>query len=134
MTIRLEELEVYTLAEEIADSVWESTGRWESFTRDTVGKQLARSADSIGANIAEAYGRYSFLERIRFCYYARGSYMETRYWIRRVRMRNLLNAAQLQALDDKMSQLGPKLNAYINSIRAQRSSRSMVRETQIPNS
>ena len=40
-------------------------------------QQLRRSAQSIPANIAEAYGRYTFPDAIRFMYIARGSIEET---------------------------------------------------------
>ncbi|WP_367119197.1 four helix bundle protein [uncultured Mucilaginibacter sp.] len=45
---------------------------WEYFSKDTLGKQLVRSADSIGANIAEGFGRYHFKENKNFCYFSRG--------------------------------------------------------------
>ena len=51
-----EKLEVYQLSERIADHVWQVVVKWQNFPRDTVGKQLVRSADSIGANIAEVPG------------------------------------------------------------------------------
>ncbi len=47
------ELEVYRLAEELADKVWEIVQGWGSFAMTTVGRQIVRSSDSIGANIAE---------------------------------------------------------------------------------
>ena len=79
MALRLEDLQVYQISEEIADTIWIACLAWKKFARDTVGRQLARSVDSIGANIAEGYGRYSFKENIQFCYYARGSYWETQH-------------------------------------------------------
>lgn len=45
-----ENLRVYRLAEEIADLAWEVVIKWDYFPRDTIGKQLVNSADSIGAN------------------------------------------------------------------------------------
>ena len=39
--------------------------------------QLRRSVQSIPANIAEGYGRYHYLDEIRFCHIARGSLEET---------------------------------------------------------
>ena len=61
---RIEELEVYTLAEEISDEIWNLVITWDFFAKETVGKQICRAADSISANIAEGYGRYH-LKRIR---------------------------------------------------------------------
>ena len=50
----LEGLRVYRMAEDLADICWEMSAPWDLFARDTVGKQLVRAADSVGANIAEA--------------------------------------------------------------------------------
>jgi four helix bundle protein len=52
MPLKFEELEVLRKAERIADSIWRDVVRWEPFASEVVGRQLARSADSIGANIA----------------------------------------------------------------------------------
>jgi four helix bundle protein len=49
-----EELDVYRLSERVADEIWRIVVRWDTFARDTVGKQLVRAADSIGANIASS--------------------------------------------------------------------------------
>ena len=54
----LEDLEVYQLAEKFSDDVWAIVIKWDYFAKDTVGKQMVRSADSNTANIAEGYGRY----------------------------------------------------------------------------
>ena len=51
-----ENLRVYVLSEELADLIWTITSTWDGFSRDTIGKQVVRSADSIGANIAEGTG------------------------------------------------------------------------------
>ena len=45
-----ENLRVYQLAEQIADLAWAVVMKWDYFPRDTIGKQLVNSADSIGAN------------------------------------------------------------------------------------
>jgi len=47
-----EKLQVYQLSEKLADNVWNIVIAWDSFAKDTVGKQIVRSADSIGANIS----------------------------------------------------------------------------------
>ena len=45
-----ETLRVYQLSETLADTVWNVVEKWPLFARDTVGKQIVRAADSIGAN------------------------------------------------------------------------------------
>jgi four helix bundle protein len=81
MAIGLEDLQILKLAEAVADSIWKRVGGWDEFARDTVGKQITRSADSIGANIAESFGRFNFGEKLQFLYYSRGSLFETKYWL-----------------------------------------------------
>ena len=111
-----EELRVYRLSEEMADSVWEIARGWEYLARDTVGKQIIRSADSIGANIAEGYGRGTYQDNRRFIRIARGSLYETRHWLRRAFKRKLLNQDEITSLKVRVDNLGPQLNAYLKSI------------------
>ena len=48
-----ENLEVYKLSEKLANEIWKIVEKWDYFAKDTIGKQIVRSADSIGANIDE---------------------------------------------------------------------------------
>jgi len=111
-----ENLRVYLLAEQAADLIWEICLQWNTFARDTVGKQLVRAADSIGANIAEGDGRGSFQDHRRFTRIARGSLNETKHWLRRAYKRKLLTSEQTEQLRPLLDELGPKLNAYLKSI------------------
>jgi four helix bundle protein len=52
-----ENLRVYKLAEDLADQIWVIVRKWDYLSRDTVGKQIIKAADSIGANIAEGTGQ-----------------------------------------------------------------------------
>ena len=85
-----ENLRVFQLSEKLADYIWDIVISWNYFARDTVGKQITRSADSIGANIAEGRGRYNFQDNLRFVKIARASLHETRYWLRRTYVRKLI--------------------------------------------
>ena len=111
-----EKLRVYRLSEQLADQIWKIALGWGNFARDTVGKQLVRSADSIGANIAEGAGRGSFVDNRRFVRIARGSLNETQHWLRRAYERGLLSDSQIHGLRPLVDELAPKLNAYLNSI------------------
>ena len=111
-----ENLEIYKLAEQLADEVWEIVIKWNVMARDTVGKQLVRSADSVGANIAEGSGRGSEQDYRRFIRIARGSLNETRHWLRRAFRRKLLSERQIKTLTPVIEELTPKLNAYLRSI------------------
>jgi len=117
MTVVLEKLEVYQLSETLADLIWDICVTWDWFSKETIGKQLVKAVDSVGANIAEGYGRYAFRENIQFCYYARGSFEETRNWLRRANKRKLLMSDDMIEIGNIMDKLGLKLNGYINSIK-----------------
>ena len=79
-----------------------------------MGKQIVRSADSIGANIAQGTGRHNFQDNQRFVKIARGSLHETRHWLRRAYIRQLLTREQVDKLQPIIDELSPKLNAYLN--------------------
>ena len=111
-----ENLRVYQSAEDIADLVWEIVNKWDWLPRDTVGKQLIKSADSIGANIAEGTGRGSFADNRRFARIARGSLFELKHWLRRAYKRKLLIEKEVALLQEMIRELTPKLSAYISSI------------------
>jgi four helix bundle protein len=111
-----EKLRVYQLSEILADQVWEIVLGWNNFARDTVGKQLVRAADSIGANIAEGTGRGRYLDNKRFVRIARGPLNETQHWLRRAYKRRLLTSKEIDRLKTLIDELGPSLNAYLKSI------------------
>ena len=119
----MEDLRALQTAEAIADSIWARVVKWDEFAKDTVGKQLARSADSIGANIAESYGRFHYGQKIEFLYYARGSLFETKYWLNRVLQRNLMPAEETQKYAKELAGLAIGLNLFVKNLRSRRESK-----------
>jgi four helix bundle protein len=111
-----ETLEVYQLSEVLADQIWDIVIHWNHFERVTIGRQLVQAADSIGANIAEGTGRGSFKDNRRFVRISRASLYETKHWLKRASKRNLLTHQQKHALAPLITELLPRLNAYLNSI------------------
>jgi len=111
-----ENLRVYKLSEEIADLIWNIVAKWDNFAQITIGSQSVKSADSIGANIAEGTGRGSFADNRRFAKIARGSLFEVKHWLRRAYARNLLTEEDVACLSSKVNELTPRLSSYIRSI------------------
>jgi four helix bundle protein len=111
-----ERLDVYRLSETLCDDIWDITQAWKHFAKDTVGKQLVRAADSIGANIAEGVGRHNYVDNKRFVRIARGSLNEVKHWLRRAYRRRLLSQAEGNRLKPVIDELAPRLNAYLKSI------------------
>ena len=120
--MELADLKVYQLSMEIGERVWSLVLPWDYFAKDTVGKQVVRSADSISANISEGFGRYFYKENKRFCYYSRGSLQETRTWLIKASNRGLIGEEDFAQLSSELDVASKMLNRYIQAIG--RSSRS----------
>jgi len=118
MSNRIEDLEIYNLSEAFADKIWFIAIKWDFFAKDTIGKQLVRSADSIGANIAEGFGRFHYKENKNFCYFSRGSIIETKGWLKKANTRSLINEEEYNLLLQQLETIHLKLNIYIKHIGA----------------
>ncbi|HYX13536.1 MAG TPA: four helix bundle protein [Nostoc sp.] len=110
-------LRAYQLSENLANEIWFIVQKWDYFAKDTIGKQIVKSADSIGANIAEGNGRYNLQDNQRFIKIARGSLNETRHWLRLAYKPKLLTQEQINIIKPIIDELSPKLNAYLNSLK-----------------
>ncbi len=84
--------------------------------KDTLGKQLVRSADSIALNISEGYGRFFFKENKNFCYHSRGSAKETVTALEKAKQRNLISLEQYQLVSEKLNLYFKLSYSYIKSI------------------
>lgn len=120
MLVKFDDLEVLKVAEELADEVWDIVIRWDDFVKNTIGQQLVRAVDSIGANIAESYGRYHYGEKIQFLYYNRGSLFEAKYWLNRANKRGLISLEVFDSIAERLSTLVHQLNTFLKSIKGQR--------------
>lgn len=116
MDYTLETLEVYQMAESFSDEIWFLVEKWEYFKKDTIGKQIAKSADSISANIAEGYGRYYYKESKQFYFYARGSILETISWLSKCKRRKIINSQKCDLLKQEAEKILLKLNTYIKFV------------------
>ena len=114
--IVLKDLEVYRLARELSAMGWDIYDRLDWQDRKTMGDQFIRSTDSVGANIAEGYGRFHYLDKIRFYYNSRGSLLESvTHWSELLCERNKISEEQLAAFRKVAEKLHPKLNNLISA-------------------
>jgi len=114
--IGLKDLKLYQLAYSFEERIWNIVSTWNYFEKSTIGKQLARSADSVSSNICEGYGRYHYKENKNFLFYARGSLYETQNWIKKAVDRNLIEKKIYKELESDSIVIAKMLNAYIRSI------------------
>jgi four helix bundle protein len=120
--VKLEDLQVYQLSMEIAERIWKIVVEWDYLAKETIGKQLIKAADSMAANLSEGFGRYFYKENKQFCYYSRGSLFETKTWLKKAQLRDLIDDQKFIQLNKDLDTIAIKLNNYINTIGTQKSS------------
>ena len=126
-TVDLKELIVYQLAMRVGEDVWSLTVGWEWVTKQTVGLEWTRYADSIAAYIAEGYGRTSAQENSRCCYNALGALFQTKTWLEKAVARRLVTDSVARELYLKLDTLRLQLDDYIKTLDDNQS--SAIRET-----
>jgi len=114
--MELTQLEVYSISMALSNKIWTLAKNWSIFEKDTLGKQMVRSSDSICANISEGFGRYYYKDSKAFLFYARGSLYETKTWLKKANERNLISNEEFNELDERYTKLAVKLNNYIRII------------------
>ena len=114
--IKLIDLEVYKVALDIGDKIWDIVDRWDFFNKDTLGKQFVKAADSIALNIAEGYGRFFYKENKNFNYYSRGSAFESTSCLRKAIKRKLISEEENVLLRQLFARYLKLMNGYIKSI------------------
>jgi len=110
------DLEVYQLAKDLAVDLSQRTKKFPREETYRIIDQLLRAAYSIGANIAEGYGRFHRKELIKFLYNARGSLMEVHHFLVVSKEVGYLSEAELKNYENEINKLGVKLNNFIKSI------------------
>jgi four helix bundle protein len=103
----------YKISFALSNYVWNSIIHWNYFEQDTVGKQFARAIDSISANIAEGFGRYSKKDKIRFYYYSLGSVHECIDWNNKSFKRSIIRHEEYIHIKTMLDKLPREINQLI---------------------
>ena len=113
--LELHDLKVYQLSCEYSQKSWLIYDRLDWRKQKIIGDQWISSVDSVGANIAEGYGRFHYLDKIKFYYNARGSLLESKHWLDRLYERRIITQEEYTELCEVYSNIKPCLNGLINS-------------------
>jgi four helix bundle protein len=115
-----EDLECYKLALDLVVNVHELARRIPAEEKYDLVAQIRRSSKSITANIAEGYGRYHYLDRIRFYTIARGELNETIAHLINANVLHYVEREYFEQVYKLARQTEAALNGFINYVRRQR--------------
>jgi len=115
--MELGKLEIYKISLYLSENIWQIYSTLDNDLKYSIGNQVIRSIDSIGANIAEGYGRFHYKDSIKFYYNARGSLWESKHWVYLLYQRCLITKDDYKKLLENLEVLGKKLNRFIKTIK-----------------
>jgi four helix bundle protein len=112
--LKLNDIESYKIAFNLSNYVWDLIIKWNSIEKDTIGKQFIRAVDSISANLAEGFGRYSKKDKIKFYRYSYGSIYESLDWNEKAKKRKIIKTDQYNFIFDELQKLPKSIHQLIN--------------------
>jgi len=114
--IPVKDLKVYQLARKLSAMAWDIYSKMSFEEKKVIGDQFMRSTDSIGANIAEGYSRFHYLDKVRFYYNARASQSEAGdHWLELLFERNKITREFFDEYKSLSKDLQIRLNNFIKS-------------------
>jgi len=111
--LKLNDLDAYKKSFALSNYVWKIVIEWDYFTKDTTGKQFVRAVDSISANIAEGFGRYSKKDKVKFYRYSFGSVKESLDWNEKAKARSLIVDEEYKHIFKELNSLPKEINWLI---------------------
>ena len=109
-------IQAWRLADDLAVMIY---GNTQSFPREElygITSQLRRAAVSVAANIAEGAARETLRDYLHFLYMARGSLMETKYFIHLCRRLGLLPPSAADRLNEHLGHCFGCLHGLIHAV------------------
>lgn len=114
-----QDLKCWQLARRLVIEVHKVAAQLPPIERYDLAPQMRRSSKSVMANIAEGYGRYHYLDKLRFFYIARGSLDETINHIINCFDLQYISEERFHELHDLAQEAHRTLNGYVGYIRKQ---------------
>jgi len=113
--IDVKKLRIYNSAREVRKEIYESSKKFSDEEKYGLTSQINRSANSIGANIAEGAGRRTKADFHRFLFIAYGSLKEVRHHLEVSRENKFITQEEFLSLDDKLDKLGGMMTLFLRS-------------------
>lgn len=107
------DLDAYKISFKLSNEIWEIVRKWDSLSKDTIGKQLIRASDSVSANIAEGFGKYTKKDKINFYRHSSGSLNEFINWIEKAKVRKLIKEREYGYIDEEIKKMPKLINQLI---------------------
>ena len=115
-----EDLECYQLELEVMAKVHEFSKTLPAVEKYDLYAQIRRSSKSVTGNIAEAYGRYHYLDSLHHYSIARGELNETLSRLIEAKVLDYITQPEFETLYKLIRQAEQTLNGYMNYVRRQR--------------
>ena len=115
-----EDLECYQLALEVMAKIHAFSKTLPPDEKYDLYAQIRRSAKGITGNIGEGYGRYHYLDSLRFYSIARGELNETLARLIDAKVLGYIEQLEFESLYKLIRQTEQTLNGYMNYVRRQR--------------
>lgn len=112
------EMPIWQEAMDVAEKVFRLTEKLPKKEDYGLTSQIRRSALSISANIAEAYGRNHTLDKVNFYYFARGSATETQSHLEYGKRVGYFNEDAAEKLDKQLSKVYNDLNKVVIALKS----------------
>lgn len=115
-----EDLECFQLALDVVVNAHAFARTLPAEEKYDLAVQIRRSSKSVTANIAEGYGRYHYLDSLRFYSNARGSLDETLGHLINARVLNYCDQEYFEAFYTLIRQAEKALNGFMDYVRRQK--------------
>ena len=111
------EMPVWQKAHRLVLDMYELTGSFPREEAYGLTSQVRRSTLSVSGNIAEAFGRFHYLDKNRFYLNARGSLEETKNYLIVSHDLEYIGAQAFQSMMYEISGISEELNTLIKALR-----------------
>lgn len=118
------ELEIWKKGLDLLVEIYKVSAKFPKMEIYGLTDQIRRSANSIIANIAESQGRFTFADRIRVLYQARGEVYELRSHLSVAYKLKYIDSVTFEKLDSSYEVLAKQISSFVAYLEKRKHARS----------